>query len=145
MKIVTALIRNCYFCMCEGLDLHTCSVSFSRSKVEDHFVSYFFRFGPHSLTLRVVAVDPNLPLSCRAHPCSCWLVLSARLASSPIAHSALRVIGRSGGAALHAAFGGGQRFALPWGAFGPPNGPSAPIGPKGPVGPRASLADSAFV
>ena len=53
----------------------------------------------NSSTLRVVAVDPNLPLQCTADPCFCWLVLSTRLASSPIAPSALsvlRAVGRGG-------------------------------------------------
>ena len=31
-------------------------------------------WGRYSLTLRVVAIDPNLSLTCREHPCSCWLV-----------------------------------------------------------------------
>ena len=78
------------------------------------------RFCDDSLTLRVVAVDPNLPLPCREHPYCCWLVLGKSRASSPIAPSALSVFGRSDGAALRAAFGGGQRFALPCGAFGAP-------------------------
>ena len=41
----------------------------------------------------------------------------------PARRSRLRrsaLFGRSGGAALRAAFGSGQRFALPWGAFGAP-------------------------
>ena len=43
----------------------------------------------------------------------------------PARRSRLRrsaLFGRSGGAALRAAFGGRQRFALPWGAFGAPAG-----------------------
>ena len=52
----------------------------------------------YSLTLRVVAIDPNLPVPCMEYPCSCWLGLITRLASSPIAPSALsdfRAVGRA--------------------------------------------------
>ena len=74
----------------------------------------------YSLTLRVVAVDPNLSFPCREHPCREQPGFARAL---PLRRSRLRRsarFGRSGGAALRIAFGIGQRFALPWGAFGAP-------------------------
>ena len=53
------------------------------------------------------------------HSCFCWLVLHTCGVSRR--RSRLRrsvIFGRSDGAALRAAFGIGQRFALPWGASG---------------------------
>ena len=55
-----------------------------------------FGLGWNSLTLRVCAVDPNLPLPSTEQSCCCCLVLKATLASSPIAPSALSVLGAQG-------------------------------------------------
>ena len=72
----------------------------------------------HCLTLRVVAVDPDLPyLTCLSRAWYIRVPAGSCLACAlPARRSRLRrtaLLGRSGGAALRAAFGGGQRFALP--------------------------------
>ena len=69
-----------------------------------------------SLTLRVVAVDPNGPCAMQ----SISLFLQVRVGWFRADQDFGRAVGRGGASRRGAAFGGGQRFALPWGAFGAP-------------------------
>jgi len=81
--------------------------------------------GSYSLTLRVVAVDPNFPRRCMERPCSCWLVLGHHgqiLVSGPqwqsripTPHPPPRAPGPTG----------------PFGPLGGPRGPSGPLGGQG--------------
>ena len=61
---------------------------------------------------RVGAVDP--PTAFPGRP------LCNRVTASTVLSSNVGAQRLTGGAALRAAFGGGQRFTLPWGAFGAP-------------------------
>ena len=65
------------------------------------FLSILDQILENSLTLRVAAVDPNLPSTCKGYPCSCWLVLSyapRKRRRSRLRRSA--IFGRSVGAGL---------------------------------------------